>query len=299
MIFIILLPQSIYAESHIKSEKNVMDNMQEEEISYIELQCGRNGKFVYILNQKEIVDIKNKLSQLNYEESSIEELKNRKVGGFDYVITFFCENGTGYRFNKEKNYITIGAFNDIKTVYKIAEKDDVMIDAFLEKIFFSKEESYIYRIPFNKMMNSFVDVDITNHKLRIENKKNITMIENVPAYFYNGYNYFKLRDIGTILGYDVSWNNVKKEAILIKNEECKYLDNMQKLEKAKESYISSQTISVKNDTGLNVYYARGCINIDGYNYFKLRDLEEVMNFSCMWNSELQTIIVYKVEDGII
>lgn len=149
------------------------------------------------------------------------------------------------------------------------------------------------------MIDSFVNADITNHKLGIKDKNKIKMVEEVPAYHYNGYNYFKLRDIGAILGYNVSWDNVKKEAVLIQNEEYNHVKSIQKLEEAKESYISSQTISVKSDDNLNVYYAKGCINIDGYNYFKLRDLETVMNFLCMWDSESQTIIVYRVEDDTI
>lgn len=296
MIIIMLLPQSIYAENYIRSEKKAMDSIQEEIFSYIELQDGRNGKFVYIQEQEEIIDIKNKLQEFKYKEASKEEFENRKIGGFRYVITFYCENGTGYRFNKEKNYLTIGAFNDIKNAYKM-DKDDAEFDAFLDKIFLSKEESYVYRIPFNRIMDSFVSVDITNHKLGIKAKNKIKIIEEVPAYHYNGYNYFKLRDLGAILGYNVSWDNVKNEAVLIQNEECNYVESIQKLEEAKESYISSQTISVKSDDNLNVYYAKGCINIDGYNYFKLRDLETIMNFLCMWDSESQTIILYnRVED---
>lgn len=82
LIIAMLLPQSIYAENHIESEKKAMDSIQEENFSYIELQCGRNGKFVYIQDQEEIIDIKNKLCEFNMKMLQKKNLIIEKLEDF-------------------------------------------------------------------------------------------------------------------------------------------------------------------------------------------------------------------------
>lgn len=290
VLLVFLYPQIGYADEKGKCDFNPFYGI-EENVVYIELQSGTSGKFKYILEQKQIEMIQNAFKTIKYIESSKEELNDRKVGGFRYVVTFYCADGSGYRFNKEKNYVTTGSFNGVQRVIKLNDENDQRLDTFLEAIYESVEDSTVYKIPVIQMMNRTIDVRTSNHQLEFRDLHNTNLIKNIPAYSYANYNYFKLRDISKILGYSVKWDYLRNEVILIKDERYQELTTLPVLNKAESAYISSQTIRVENREGNIVYYARGCINIDGYNYFKLRDLETIMDFKCNWNPDLNTVII--------
>ena len=110
-------------------------------------------------------------------------------------------------------------------------------------------------------------------------------VEAVPAYLYQDNNYFMLRDLGKILGYRVDWNEAKKQASLTKESAAQDLQHLSAAKQAKAVKQSKQTILV----GATEYENMNCLNIDGYNYFKLRDLVEIMDFTCGWDSEKNRI----------
>ena len=93
-------------------------------------------------------------------------------------------------------------------------------------------------------------------------------VEAVPAYLYQDNNYFMLRDLGKILGYRVDWNEAKKQASLTKESAAQDLQHLSAAKQAKAVKQSKQTILV----GATEYENMNCLNIDGYNYFKLRDI---------------------------
>lgn len=106
----------------------------------------------------------------------------------------------------------------------------------------------------------------------------------VPAYLYQDNNYFMLRDLGKILGYRVDWNEAKKQASLTKESAAQDLQHLSAAKQAKAVQQSKQTILV----GATEYENMNCLNIDGYNYFKLRDLVEIMDFTCGWDSRKES-----------
>lgn len=105
-------------------------------------------------------------------------------------------------------------------------------------------------------------------------------VEAVPAYLYQDNNYFMLRDLGKILGYRVDWNEAKKQVSLTKESAAKDLLHLSAAKQAKAVKQGKQTILV----GTTEYENMNCLNIDGYNYFRLRDLVEIMDFTCGWDS---------------
>lgn len=111
------------------------------------------------------------------------------------------------------------------------------------------------------------------------------------AYNINGNNYFKLRDLaavfsGTEKQFEVNWDNDKKAINLISNNpytaaggELTLGDGKEKLAVLNTSVIYKDGKSVK----LTAY------NINGNNYFKLRDICKAFNIGVTWDGGTNTI----------
>ena len=110
------------------------------------------------------------------------------------------------------------------------------------------------------------------------------------VYNIDGYNYFKLRDVaaslsGTEAGFDVKWDEASQKILL----------------DTKADY-ATKTVGAAAKTGAkNATRGNGDIlvdgravslqayNIDGYNYFKLRDLGKAVGFDVTWNEATKTV----------
>ena len=125
----------------------------------------------------------------------------------------------------------------------------------------------------------------SKNTLSVQTGEGVQTVEAVPAYLYQDNNFFMLRDLGKILGYRVDWNEAKKQASLTKESAAQDLEHLSAAKQAKAVKQSKQTILV----GATEYENMNCLNIDGYNYFKLRDLVEIMDFTCGWDSEKNRI----------
>ena len=112
----------------------------------------------------------------------------------------------------------------------------------------------------------------STHKLYVNNQ-----LADVAAYNIEGNNYFKLRDIAKLVGFGVSYDPKVNCVTLTSNQP--YEDDgsggvkttVQATDSAKPS---PQTIYVDGAQKSPTVY-----NINGNNYFKLRDLGEMIDFS--------------------
>lgn len=120
----------------------------------------------------------------------------------------------------------------------------------------------------------------SKNTLSVQSGEGVQTVDAVPAYLYRDNNYFMLRDVGKILGYRVDWNEATKQVSLTKESAAQDLQHLSAAKQVKAVQQSKQTILV----GAAEYKDMNCLNIDGYNYFKLRDLVEVMDFTCGWDS---------------
>lgn len=116
---------------------------------------------------------------------------------------------------------------------------------------------------------------------------------NFDAYNINGNNYFKLRDLAYVLNatekqFSIGYGNVLNTVSLTSGQQ--YTTVGGELEIGNSQNIESMptdSVIVKDgeEVELQAY------NINGNNYFKLRDIGELFDFSVNWNSETTTISI--------
>jgi len=128
---------------------------------------------------------------------------------------------------------------------------------------------------------------------------------SVDAYAIDNYNYFKLRDLaymlsGTSKQFEVTWDGSKNTIKIISGKSYTPVGNelvmLPYWEKTKTAVPNTSTILLDgNEIRLTAY------TINGYNYFKLRDLANVFDFFVDWDGEHRTVIIeteFKYEEYI-
>lgn len=117
------------------------------------------------------------------------------------------------------------------------------------------------------------------------------------AYNIKGNTYFKLRDIsaalyGTDAGFKTEYDSSKNAIVLTKGAAyiSDYKIDSTPIKNAKDAKISSQKVML-NDKEVDVT----AYNIDGYNYFKLRDLGDALGFKVAWDNISKTIVIQSQE----
>ena len=112
------------------------------------------------------------------------------------------------------------------------------------------------------------------------------------AYTIDGYTYFKLRDVakalvGTEAGFDVNWDQKAKMITLHTGAAYKAQDgdtDAVEFAKKAKAHLSESPVMVNDaEATLEAY------NIDGYTYFKLRDLGTALGFEVTWDKEAKMI----------
>ena len=121
----------------------------------------------------------------------------------------------------------------------------------------------------------------------------------MQAYNINGYNYFKLRDVaqvmnGTPATFQVGWDAGKQLIVL---ELGKAYSGSSDVGKA--AVTGTKTANPGNGDvliGGKVVHL-SAYNIDGYNYFKLRDLGEAAGFEVGWDAVQKCVNVLSYSDA--
>ena len=116
------------------------------------------------------------------------------------------------------------------------------------------------------------------------------------AYTIDGYTYFKLRDVakalsGTVAGDDVAWDHEAKMVALQTGAAYKSKDGESDVTgdfaKTADAHVSEDPVLVNGEEVELMAY-----NIDGYNYFKLRDLGEALGFAVTWEDAAKMIGIH-------
>ena len=136
-----------------------------------------------------------------------------------------------------------------------------------------------------------------------ETAKAVPVVSNVSmngsparlsAYNIEGYNYFKLRDIAMLLSgteKDFSVSSAAGSGDILLSFPAKYAPAGGELAvteetAAKEALAAEVSLTVNGEKAAPAIY-----NIDGYNYFKLRDLMSLLNVGLGWDSEENLITI--------
>lgn len=120
----------------------------------------------------------------------------------------------------------------------------------------------------------------------------------VTAYNIDGYNYFKLRDVacllnGTSAQFSVRYDEETNSILIVTGEA--YTANgseLQPMDKGDRDAVKSvQTLYINGEkvSSLAAY------NIEGYNYFKLRDLGTALGFSVDYDQDANTMLIITPE----
>lgn len=133
----------------------------------------------------------------------------------------------------------------------------------------------------------------SKNALTIKSADTTEKIDVLPAYLYQDNNYFMLRDIGKLIGYQIKWDSTTKNISMSKDKSAQNFVDLSVVKQAQNIKKSYQTIIIEG----NKYKNLDCLNIDGYNYFKLRDLAGIMDFTCGWDSNSNTIMLTLAENN--
>lgn len=130
--------------------------------------------------------------------------------------------------------------------------------------------------------------------LSIQSGGTVNTADDVPAYMYQDSNYFMLRDIGRIVGYRIDWDGNTKKITMTKDKTAQNFNGLSAAKHTENVKKNHQTIVIDG----NEYKNMECLNIEGYNYFKLRDLAGAMDFTCDWNNDTNTIMLTTDNENI-
>lgn len=160
---------------------------------------------------------------------------------------------------------------------------------------------YIYKLlAIIITMSLFTTTAFANNKKQaVINESNISLdgqdIKNVGFNVSNS-NYFKLRDIAESLSestsrFEVIWNSEKNLIEIVTGESYTPTDSG----KSHWYYPGKKYYGTLKDTKFLVdgkEYNLPVFNIDGSNYFKLRDLGELVDFDVKWDKETSQILLF-------
>jgi hypothetical protein len=117
--------------------------------------------------------------------------------------------------------------------------------------------------------------------------------ESLGAYNINGNNYFKLRDLAYVLNgtrkqFNIGWNSSANEILLTSGQPY--------IPVGGEMSGIGDGVKIPVPTSANILLDfrkifLAAYNIDGNNYFKLRDVAAALDFGVTWDGAAQRIII--------
>ena len=119
------------------------------------------------------------------------------------------------------------------------------------------------------------------------------------AYNIDGSNYFKIRDLaytisGTLKQFEVAWDGARNAISIVSGAPYTAIGG-EMSSKGAGNKITTPTNSIIYLDGVETsFYA---YNIDGNNYFKLRDVGEALGFIVEWDGVNKTIIINSKQDA--
>lgn len=134
----------------------------------------------------------------------------------------------------------------------------------------------------------------SDNSVRIDGK-----YSKVASYNIGGNNYFRLRDLATILAgteaeFDVGYNDEKRLITISSKTALSGTPSLIQLDSNDIALPNAMTVMVDG-----LYLAPKAYNIDGFTYFKLRDIGQILDFGVDWDADAQSMVITTDGDAII
>ena len=134
----------------------------------------------------------------------------------------------------------------------------------------------------------------SDNSVRIDGK-----YSKVASYNIGGNNYFRLRDLATILSgteaeFDVGYNDEKRLITISSKTALSGSPTLIQLDSNDVALPNEMTVMVDG-----LYLAPTAYNIDGFTYFKLRDIGQILDFGVNWDADAQSMVITTDGDAII
>lgn len=133
----------------------------------------------------------------------------------------------------------------------------------------------------------------STHKVMINGQ-----LQAFEAYNINGSNYYKLRDIGARLSgskaqFNTAWDPLLEAINLETNTPYAMIGGELAIGdgSSKEATMTTATLTIDRELTF-----AGAYNIHGNNYYKLRDLGRLIDFSVVWDPALETITINPTDE---
>lgn len=132
----------------------------------------------------------------------------------------------------------------------------------------------------------------STHKIYVDGER-----ANVAAYEINDNNYFKLRDVATILSgtdaqFEVTWDQATGNITLTDNQPYTTVGGELGSIPAANQTAEDSTAAVYRD-GTQVHYTG--FEINDNNYYKLRDIAADFDFGVTWDNDTQSVLITTTE----
>ena len=205
----------------------------------------------------------------------------REIARYTNVIAYYELNFDGHTLTAEKiNKTKYGGLRAI--AYRDTYSSDFFTNGYPNR---AKLSDFIYGYQNVSQLTAV----ISTAKISVNGN-----VQNVPGYTVNNNNYYKIRDIAMLLKdtskkFDISWDSSKNAVNILTGK--KYTVVGGELENAKASEKLDIVISnggfLKNGEAIDI----SAYNINGNNYFKIRDIAEIIGFTVGWDDPTSTITI--------
>ena len=116
----------------------------------------------------------------------------------------------------------------------------------------------------------------------------------IQSYNVGGYNYFKLRDLamalrGTLKEVGVDYNSEKRTILVSKGQPYEPIGGELNFSAVETPVTVLPSVDLFRVDGINSDVS--AYNIDGYNYFKLRDLGKALDFGVSWDAATRRVVI--------